>query len=68
MYLILCVLLVVLGLTMICKPGLMYELLESWKHNGASEPSRFYIWNIRFGGCVFALVGVVCGVILLVVR
>ena len=68
MYLILSILLMVLGLTMLCKPGLMYDLLESWKHDGAGEPSRGYIWNIRLGGCVFTLVGLVCGALLLFVR
>lgn len=52
------ILLTALGVTMIWKPQLVYELTESWKHGGASEPTKLYLWNTRFGGVMCALAGI----------
>ncbi len=50
--------LAIYGVVLIWKPEYFYELTESWKHDGASEPSKFYLWNTRFGGVMCALVGI----------
>ena len=48
-----------IGITMLVKPQFMYELTESWKHDGGVyEPSRLYIWSTRFGGVMFVLAGI----------
>ena len=67
MYILLSILLAVAGAVMICNPRLIYALTESWKHNGTSEPSNLYILNIRIGGCVFAIIGVVGAIVLTLV-
>lgn len=64
MYILLSILLAICGIMMICKPRLIYDLTESWKHDGTSEPSDFYMMNIRIGGCIFAIVGVLGAVVL----
>ena len=53
-----CLLLTILGAALVWKPEAFYELTESWKHDGWSEPSKFYLWNTRFGGVMCTLVGI----------
>ena len=53
-----------IGAVMLVKPRLMYELTETWQHDGgAGEPSKLYLWSTRFGGVMFILAGI-CGLIL----
>ena len=53
-----------IGITMLVKPQLVYELTETWKHDGGMYgPSRLYLWSTRFGGVMCTLAGI-CGVIL----
>ena len=48
-----------IGVTMLIKPQFVYELTESWKHDGGVyEPSRLYVWSTRFGGVMFTLAGI----------
>ena len=48
-----------IGITMLVNPRLVYELTESWKHDGGVyEPSRRYVWNTRFGGVMCTLAGI----------
>lgn len=49
--------LVILGIVMLFRPQLFYELTESWKHSGSSEPSGMWILSTRFGGVMFLLAG-----------
>ena len=58
------ILMTALGIAMIWKPAFFYEMLESWKHDGRSEPSKFYLWNTRLGGVMLVLVGIGCMIIL----
>ena len=52
-----------IGITMLVKPQLVYELTETWKHDGgAGEPSKLYLWSTRCGGVMFILAGI-CGLI-----
>lgn len=48
--------LILIGLSMILSPKLIGMISESWKSSDATEPSLLYIWSIRFGGIIFALV------------
>ena len=62
-YLIAGIVLIAIGIVMLAKPRLFFELTESWKHDGgADEPSKLYVWSTRFGGVMCTLAGV-CGVI-----
>ena len=65
LYGILGIALIVCGAVMLWNPGLVYELTEAWKHDGASEPSKFWIFSTRFGGIMCVLVGTFGLVILL---
>lgn len=60
LYILLSILLTIVGIVMIFNPQLVYEITQSWKNSGNSEPSEMYIWHTRLGGGVFVIVGVVC--------
>ena len=63
LYFILGLVLIGIGAVMLAKPQLVYELTESWKHDGGvDEPSGLYIGSTRFGGVMFILAGI-CGLI-----
>ncbi len=49
--------LVIIGIVMLFRPQLFYELTERWKHSGSSEPSGIWIFSTRFGGVMFLLAG-----------
>lgn len=55
--------LIALGITMLVKPRLIFELAESWKHDGSAEPSRAFLLSTRFGGVMCTLAGL-CGLII----
>lgn len=58
MYYILSLLMTGMGIFMILKPESWFRLVENWKQNSAAEPSEDYLSYTRFGGTVFALVGI----------
>ena len=49
--------LLAMGLVMLFRPQLFYELTESWKHSGG-EPSNQWIFSTRFGGVMCTLAGI----------
>jgi hypothetical protein len=51
------ILLAVVGVVMLLKPGLIWRVTESWKSTDASEPSSMYVLSLRVGGVMFLLVG-----------
>ena len=53
MYIALSIIIAIIGITMILKPGLIYDITESWKTYTDSEPSELYLFNTRLGGVVF---------------
>jgi hypothetical protein len=55
--LVLSVLLAAFGLLMTSKPAIVWSVMESWKSNGATEPSDFFLWSTRFGGVMCTLAG-----------
>lgn len=57
------ILVTILGIIMVSNPYVIYEIIEEWKNNGGEGPSKAYIRNIRFGGIVFLIVGIGCGLI-----
>lgn len=58
MYLILGIVFLALGLLMILRPQVLFELVESWKSDSLGEPSRMYLLSTRFGGVLVAAVGI----------
>jgi hypothetical protein len=58
MYLILGIVFLALGLLMILRPQVFFELVESWKSDSPGEPSRMYLLSTRFGGVLVAAVGI----------
>ncbi len=56
------ILLTVIGIIMVANPYFIYRLIEEWKNLGG-KPTKAYIFNIRFGGIVFIIVGIGCGLI-----
>jgi len=59
MLLLLSIFVLGVGLLMSVKPDIWWEITESWKSYDATEPSDFYVKTTRFGGCFFALCGIV---------
>lgn len=47
----------VLGLFLFLKPGLVWKLTEQWKSYRADEPSDLFLLSTKFGGILFALLG-----------
>lgn len=47
----------IIGIIILLFPRQVYEFTESWKHSFDSEPSKLFIFHIRFGGFVCVLVG-----------
>lgn len=45
------------GLCMLIWPKTIYQFIESWKSNSATQPSKLYIFSLRFGGSICTLVG-----------
>ncbi len=52
------IILFLIGLLMLIKPKIVWQITEEWKSYDATEPSDFYIKSTRFGGVMFLLVGV----------
>jgi hypothetical protein len=51
------ILLILFGFLLIVNPEAFWVVTESWKSDGATEPSSFYKWSTRFGGTTCVLVG-----------
>ena len=68
LYIILGILVAVIGVVMLVNPKLIYDITESWKSDGATEPSKRFILETRLGGVLFLLVGIGGTVILLFFR
>lgn len=48
----------IIGLIMLIKPEMWWEITESWKSSDATEPSDFYTKITRVGGCFFTMCGI----------
>ncbi len=59
-----CLLLAIVGLLMILKPALYWDLFESWKSTG-TKPSSEYLDNIRIKGYMSAGFALLLALILL---
>ncbi len=59
---------VALGVFLFVRPDLVWKLTEQWKSYRADEPSDLYVKSTKFGGVVFALLGVVISVLPFVVK
>ncbi|MEH7453199.1 DUF6199 family natural product biosynthesis protein [Gottfriedia acidiceleris] len=51
------IILILFGFLLIVSPGAFWVVTESWKTDGATEPSSYYKWSTRFGGTMCVLVG-----------
>ena len=51
--------LIALGITMLVNPRLVFQLAESWKHDGGAE---MFLYSTRFGGVMCTLAGI-CGLV-----
>ena len=47
------------GLFMFRSPYKFWELFESWKNSSNAEPSKFYLVEVRIGGSICMLVGLI---------
>ncbi|UPM52678.1 DUF6199 family natural product biosynthesis protein [Gottfriedia acidiceleris] len=50
------ILLILFGFLLIVNPEAFWVVTESWKSDGATEPSSFFKWSTRFGGTMCVLV------------
>lgn len=58
MYFILSIILIAVGIIMLIRPKIFFELTENWKSETSSEPSKLYLFGTRFGGIMCILAGV----------
>lgn len=58
----------IIGIVMVVNPRFVYEITQEWKNDGYSEPSKGYILWIRFGGIMFMVVGIGCGLLGILAR
>jgi hypothetical protein len=49
--------LIVVGLLLLLRPDLVWQVTEQWKSSDATEPSSLYMISTRFGGIMCLLVG-----------
>lgn len=66
MYIILTIIIAIVGIFMILKPEVIYDITESWKNNRSGEPSDLYLLSTKIGGILCLLLGIAGAVILLV--
>ena len=66
MHIVLCISLVIAGIIMIIKPEQYFDITEGWKSETSSEPSRLYLFFVRFCGVLCLLCGIVLSIVLLV--
>ncbi len=66
MYILMALLVAAVGLFQLIAPNLWYELTQSWKSYSAADPSDLFIKVTRIRGGVFALIGLVCLILLLI--
>ena len=59
---------VALGVFLFVRPDLLWNWTERWKSTQAEAPSDFYVKSTKFGGVVFALLGVAISVLPFVVK
>lgn len=50
---------ILIGLFMLLMPTAFWALTEKWKSNDATEPSTIFVLSTRFGGGLFAILGIV---------
>lgn len=48
-----------LGILFFLKPDLIWKITEEWKSYSADEPSDLYMKSTKFGGILFAILGVI---------
>lgn len=48
----------IVGVTMIIKPYIIFNITEKWKNDYNTEPSNLYVFSTRFGGCIITFIGV----------
>lgn len=66
MYIILTIIIAIVGIFMILKPEVIYDITESWKNNRSGEPSDLYLLSTKIGGILCLLLGIAGAVMLLV--
>ena len=67
LYIFLGIIIAVIGVIMLVNPKLFYDITQSWKHNGSTEPSDLFILETKVGGILCLLVGLGVVVIFLFV-
>ena len=49
---------IMIGAFMFFKPHSIWKLTEQWKSYSADEPSDLYLFSAKFGGVLFAVIGI----------
>ena len=59
MFLLIGLLFAALGVLLLKRPGILFEITEGWKYDGPAEPSDLFLYSARFGGVMLLIVGFV---------
>ena len=66
--LLLGIIIAAIGVFILLKPNLVWNLTEKWKSYRADEPSDFYLKMAKFGGILYILLGIVITILPLVLE
>ena len=57
------IIMIAVGIVMVTKPEMIYNITEKWKSNSDSEPSRLYLNSVRFFGIMLIIIAVLALVV-----
>lgn len=58
MYILVGILLIAIGSLMLLFPKGFYAVTQGWKNDTEAEPSKLYIFHVKFGGVFLLIFGV----------
>ncbi|MDF2944864.1 MAG: hypothetical protein K0S01_3722 [Herbinix sp.] len=53
------IILLLIGLTMIINPKVIYKITDKWKSYFVTDPTGLYYFSVRIGGVIFIILGMV---------
>lgn len=59
MFVVIGIVVIIIGLVSVISPKSVFIISESWKFEEKTEPSDTYIYNVKFGGYITIVVGVI---------
>lgn len=58
MYIALSIIVLLVGIFVVIKPKIVYDLTQNWRNAKSAEPSQLYLFVTRIWGVLFILLGI----------